>query len=191
MKISQLDLNELHANGKFTRLAKDLGLKTWGDLVAFVEALPYGRNSNRSDFTLVLTEKKGSCSSKHALLKSIATENGFDEVEHILGIYKMNESNTPGVGEIKLTSQISYIPEAHTYLRIAGEYFDYTNQETSYGRILTDVMKEIVIQPEDVVVKKVEIHRDFIEYWIQEMELDISLEEVWKQREACIANLSG
>ena len=181
----------LHSDRTLSKLAKALGLNTWEALVEFVEKLPYGRNSNRSDFSLVLKEKMGTCSSKHALLKSIAIENDFEEVEQILGIYKMNESNTPGVGTIFLSPQINYIPEAHSYLKINGQYFDYTNQEASYQRIANDVLHEQTINPEDVVERKVELHKSFIKNWISDLNLNLSLEEVWAARETCIKNLSN
>ena len=40
------------------------------ELIVKVKNLPYGRNANRYDFSLVLSENKGTCSSKHAFLKS-------------------------------------------------------------------------------------------------------------------------
>lgn len=167
-----------------------MNLTTWKELVDYVQILPYGRNSNRSDFFLVLKEKKGTCSSKHALLSSIALENEFHDVQQILGIYKMTDNNTPGVGDTQLTLTIDYIPEAHSYLKIGNEYFDYTNPRASYKRIELALLYEIKIQPQDVVEKKLRIHQDFIMQWIDEQQLDLSLDEVWAKRESCIDRLS-
>jgi len=61
--------------------------------------LPYGRTANRTDLSLVISEQKGTCSSKHALLKEVADLNGIKGIDLIIGIYKMSEANTPGIGD--------------------------------------------------------------------------------------------
>jgi hypothetical protein len=61
--------------------------------------LPYGRNGNPDDPLAVLTDQRGTCSTKHVLLRRLAIEQGIDLVL-VLGIYEMNEHNTPGVGTV-------------------------------------------------------------------------------------------
>ena len=39
----------------------------------------------------------------------------------MLGIYEMSDRNTPGVGRVLTAHGLSYIPEAHCYLRCQGE----------------------------------------------------------------------
>ena len=58
---------KLTSKDKLSELAKRNGIKTWNELTKFIKNLPYGRNKNRTDFGLVLSEQKGTCSSKHAL----------------------------------------------------------------------------------------------------------------------------
>jgi hypothetical protein len=61
------------------------------DLVAAAKyacELPHGRNSNREDPLIVLREKQGTCSTKHALLRRLAIEQGWN-LSLVLGIYKM------------------------------------------------------------------------------------------------------
>ena len=65
----------LKALDPLTKLAKSKGAYTWNCLLDYIKNLPYGRNSNRTDFSLVFTEHKGTCSSKHALLKQLADTN--------------------------------------------------------------------------------------------------------------------
>ena len=72
----------------------------WDELVSYIKELPYGRISNREDLTLVLSEQKGSCSSKHVLLKTVAVENQMEDVGLFIGIYKMTRENTPGIGSV-------------------------------------------------------------------------------------------
>src|SRR5580693_6979785 len=63
----------------------------------YVCELAYGRNSDPDDPLVVLTERRGTCSTKHALLRRLSIEQEIDLLL-ILGIYEMNERNTPGVG---------------------------------------------------------------------------------------------
>jgi hypothetical protein len=56
---------------------KNLGINNWNELTKYIQNLPYGRNANRKDLSLILTEQKGTCSSKHAFSRcrcfSVAT----------------------------------------------------------------------------------------------------------------------
>jgi len=94
-----------------------------------VKNLPFHRNSKR-DFSCVLPEGRGVCSTKHALLSSLANELKMDEVELILGIYKMDGKNTVGVGSVLEAAGMAYIPEAHSYLRVNNIVLDFTRSES-------------------------------------------------------------
>src|SRR5438067_715217 len=68
----------------------------FGDLraaVDFVWKLPYGRNRHPEDPLCVLTEARGTCSTKHALLARLLEEEGIGGFELRLGIYEMMEAN--------------------------------------------------------------------------------------------------
>jgi hypothetical protein len=45
----------------------------------------------------MLNERKGTCSTKHALLKAFAGEQGLP-IPLMLGIYEMDARNIPGIG---------------------------------------------------------------------------------------------
>jgi len=165
------------------------GLSTFDDVLRVVQQLPYGRNENRFDPELVWRERKGTCSSKHSFLKKLATEQGFDKVKLILAIYKMNTKNTPGIGDALEGSPLEYIPEAHCYLSIDGVRMDVTFPESDINKLLPDVLEEQFIEWADVGTFKVEYHQRFIQHWLIEKEIGLSLEEVWALREQCILNL--
>ena len=82
-------------------------------LIEKVKNIPYGRNANRYDFSLVLSENKGTCSSKHAFLKDFADKNEIENVKLYIGIFKMNETNTPKLGDLLSNNKSKYIPKAH------------------------------------------------------------------------------
>jgi len=73
----------LNSDDQLTKLIKSKGINSWNILTEYIASLPYGRTSNRANFKLVISEKKGSCSSKHALLKKIADLNGIPNIKPI------------------------------------------------------------------------------------------------------------
>jgi len=181
----------LTSSDEWTQALWAKGIRTWDALTAYIRQLPYGRNSSRSNFFLVIAEGRGSCSSKHAFLKSIADLNHIPEVELILGIYRMNSQNTPKVADVLAAHSMDYIPEAHCYLRIASTRHDYTSPTANIQHILPDIIQERPILPQHVVSFKVTYHKAFLQQWIQEEGIARGFEEVWTVREACIGALGG
>ncbi|WP_375239563.1 hypothetical protein [Aurantibacter sp.] len=173
-----------------TLLTKSLNLNTWLKLVNHVKHLPYGRNANRNDFSLVLKEQKGSCSSKHALLKSIALENNFNNIKLILGVFKMNSKNTPKISSILEKHNIEFIPEAHCYLKIDNYYLDITNSTSDYNNFKEAIIEEQEILPQQVIDYKVNYHKEFLKNWLIENNSNYSFKEFCAIRESCILKLS-
>lgn len=91
-----------------TSLVREKLINNWSELIEFTRSLPYRRNQNREDFSVVLKEKKGTCSSKHSFLKKVAELNQIGNVKLILGMYKMNHLNTPKIENTILESGLEY-----------------------------------------------------------------------------------
>ncbi len=162
-----------------------LGLNDFRAAACHVRDLPYGRNSDRSDYGLVLDEARGTCSTKHALLAVLAREHEAP-VELKLGIYLMNGRNTPGVGAVLRRHGLGGLPEAHCYLAYRGTRVDVTRPR---ARLPAPFLREETIVPEQIGAYKVEAHRDFLGNWATERGLDPAL--LWLAREECISALSG
>ena len=160
------------------------------ELIDKVKNLPYGRNTNRYDFSLVLSENKGTCSSKHAFLKDFADKNEIENVKLYIGIFKMNEVNTQKLGDLLTKNNIKYIPEAHCYLKINQIPVDVTTSDSFYDKIKHDIIEEIEIIPNQVSDFKVEYHKAFLKKWIKETNQNNTFEEIWRIREECISKLS-
>lgn len=159
------------------------------ETINFVKQIPYGRNANRHDFSLVIAENKGTCSSKHAYLKEMATLRNIPNVTLMIGIYKMTESNT-NIGSILSRHTIEYIPEAHCYLKIDGIPCDCTSPTSHFDNIKEDLLEEIEIEPYEVVDFKVSYHQNFLRKWLIDNNIKYTFEEIWKIRESCIKSLS-
>ncbi len=181
---------KLSSKDHITEIAKSYGIDYWNNLMEYVKNLPYGRNENRTNLELVLTEGKGTCSSKHALLKTIADLNGVPNVDLIIGIYRMTALNTPIFGTILNSNSIEYIPEAHCYLKIKGKRIDLTSSKSGFEKIEKDIIQEKTISPSQVAKYKVEYHKSFLKNWLQETNIEMALEQIWRIREKCIENLT-
>lgn len=180
----------LHANDSLTQLVKERGIYSWEELIRFTRKIPYGRNTSRSDFSLVIKENKGTCSSKHAFLKTIADLNRIPNIKLILGMYKMNQTNTPKIGNELSSHNIDYIPEAHCYLKIDNKTVDITTETSQFEAIKNDILQEKEITPEQVVAFKVNYHKTFIKQWIIDQKINYDFDTIWSIREKCIKNLS-
>ncbi|MDO6596872.1 hypothetical protein Q4512_08085 [Oceanihabitans sp. 2_MG-2023] len=168
-----------------------LGLTDFNSVCKFVKQLPYGRNTDRSNYESILQENKGTCATKHAFLKEIAIENEATHIQFCLCIYKMNEANTKGVDEVLSKLHLEYIPEAHTYLKMNNEIFDFTRTKVSTTSFKEAILFEEKILPKQIGNYKLEFHKNYIKKWIISNHISYSFEEIWSFREACIQKLSN
>ncbi len=162
-----------------------LGIADFHDACDFVWKLPYGRTSDGKNWKLVLVEKTGTCSTKHALLKALASELNL-EIDLILGIYHMTESNTPGVGKVLGQTRYDYIPEAHCYLKYNKTPIDLTRYGINAEEPISKFYDEIVIEPDEIGTKKKDFHQSFIKRGFGQD----SFNEIWQLRELCIEGIS-
>ena len=179
----------IQADKPFSNNVKHIGITTFDALLSYIKNLPYGRNSNRRDYSLVLKERKGTCSTKHALLAQIALENDFTDIKLCLGIYKMTAKNTPGVEKILNEYQLDYIPEAHCYLKFKNQIIDCTRNVLSDTSFEESIMLEEIISPEQIGTYKVNKHQAFIKDWLLDQNSPYSFGSLWKIREICIQNI--
>lgn len=56
---------------------------------------------------------------------------------------------------------------------------------------MNDILEEREIEPEQVNVFKVELHKKYLKNWMAENSTDMSFEEIWGIREKCIKKLEG
>jgi|APSaa5957512622_1039677.scaffolds.fasta_scaffold10768_5 hypothetical protein len=171
-------------SGHLSRQFRKIGIFTFHDACDFVWKLPYGRTSDKSNWLLVLSERTGTCSTKHALLKALANELSLN-INLVLGIYPMKESNTPGVGTVLEKYGLEYIPEAHCYLEYKGKRVDLTRHGIRCDEEITEFFIEKNIDPDDIGEKKQGIHKNYIkkQYGIDKFK------KIWAIREQCIGAL--
>ena len=116
---------ELIPVGELSKKFLDLGIKTFKDACIYVHNVDYGYNTNYEDRMIFFKEKKGSCTSKHAVIAGLAQELNIPLYKHVC-VYKLTEEITTGVDEILKKFNIPYVPMVHCFL-VYGEYkFDLT-----------------------------------------------------------------
>lgn len=179
----------LKSSGTITQFFIKKNLLTIESILKWIQDLPYARNQDPSDFMQVLIDERGTCSTKHALVRALAIENKMENVQLLLCIYRMNINNTSNIDVMLNTFQLPYIPEAHCYLCINGTKIDITNKDSDFCKIQTDIIEEQIIQPCEIGDYKTEYHQTYIKNWIREKSIPYSFDEIWRIRELCIKAL--
>ena len=181
----------LTAGGDLTRQFRSRGVEDFHAAARYVRDLPYGRISDRADLTLVFTERRGTCTTKHALLAQLAHEQGLD-VALTLGVYEMSGRNTADVAPVLAKYGLDSIPEAHCSLTYAGARIDVTRAARANEDNDTFLYEE-TITPAQIGSYKIALHQQFMRDWIAggRGPKDRTAEDVWRIREECIAAISG
>jgi hypothetical protein len=166
-------------------------ISTFSEASQFVRKLAYGRNENKADLTTVFADNCGTCSTKHALLKQLAVENNFTELKLITGLFRMNSSYTPKISATLKRHNLDYIPEAHNYLKYGNQILDFTNKTSKPADFENELIEETEIQTDQIADFKINYHKQYLTNWLEKQEaLNLTLDELWKIREQCIADLS-
>jgi hypothetical protein len=187
---NQLDF-DINSSGQISREFVERNLLTFQQAALFVKELDYGRNADKVNLVSVFAENRGTCSTKHALLKRLADENGFDKVRLVVGLFRMNKNNTPKVAAALQKNSLEYIPEAHCYLRYEDQILDLTTKKSKPSDFLEDLIEETEITPEWINEYKVSYHKNYLVNWLeQNKQIKFSLNDLWKIREQCIQDLS-
>jgi len=181
----------LTSNEIYSSAFRELGINDFHSACEYLVKLPYGRNANRHDFLLTLKEGKGTCSSKHAILAYLADENGQTDIELIVGIFLMSAETHPKLTAFFSDKSYDCFPEAHCYLRYQGDRFDYTDSSNALARIAPKIVREQRAEPQQLVDWKPMIHKHYMEGWLKRNpQIELSIEELWSEREEAIVELS-
>jgi hypothetical protein len=97
-----------------------MGIDTFLNACGYVQELPYGYNSDRDDLMILFKEKMGSCTTKHAVIATLADELNLP-VEKNIGIYAMTEEIVSGTDAILARYDLPYVPMIHCFLGY-GQY---------------------------------------------------------------------
>jgi hypothetical protein len=92
-----------------------LGITRFHEACRYVHELPYGYNSDRDDPLVLFTEGFGSCTTKHAVIATLAEELDLP-VSKFIGVYAMTEVLVTGTAKIVEKYCLPYLPMVHCFL---------------------------------------------------------------------------
>jgi len=116
---------EIKPVGELSRKFLELGIKSFKRACEYVHNIEYGYNSNYDDKLISFKEKKGTCTSKHAVIAGLAEELNIPLYKHVC-VYKFTEEISTGANEILKKYKIPYAPMIHCFLVYKNLSFDLT-----------------------------------------------------------------
>lgn len=97
-----------------------LKIKNFQNACVYVHNLPYGYNSKTDDILILFKEGYGSCTTKHAVIATLAEELNIP-IYKMIGIYAMTDDIVTGTNQILEKYRLPYLPMIHCFL-IYGSY---------------------------------------------------------------------
>ena len=116
---------EIKVVGEISRKFLELGINSFKQACEYVNNIEYGYNSNYDDKLIFFKEKKGTCTSKHAVIAGLAEELNIPLYKYVC-IYKFTEEISTGANEILKRYNIPYVPMVHCFLVYKNFRFDLT-----------------------------------------------------------------
>lgn len=151
------------------------------DAVRLVRDLPWGKPT-RPEALAVIEEGKGTATDKHFLLASLARELGNDELQLVLGIYRMSAETHPAAKAVLGKANLQSLPESLVWLRWYGGDYDFSSMRAG-GKAV------VVLQEETITLDKLpgyveQRHKDFLVRFLLSSRRDDlpDLKGLWKLR---------
>lgn len=140
---------ELTDTGIVSKQFIDLKVETFHGACDYVHRLPYGYNSDRDDLMILFKEKMGTCTTKHAVIATLAFELGLPVFKNI-GIYAMTEDIVAGCRDILDRFNLPYIPMVHCFLMYESHRVDLTEGNFNGKKRSIDDFLMIMPVPPDI-----------------------------------------
>ena len=191
--IAMLPDVEIRNGGIISDRFADLGESTFCSACRYVHEMPYGYNSDREDLLILFKEQKGSCTTKHSVIATLAEELRLP-VQKTIGIYAMTDAIVTGTDNILETYRLPYLPMVHCFLAFDRYRVDLTegNRNGKNSSIETFLHIETVV-PNISGKDEYLLYRRALKDRILQREefLGIDLKTILHAREEGIALLRG
>lgn len=147
-------------SGKFlSEIFLDLGINRFSDACEYVHELPYGYNTNREDLLILFKEKMGSCTTKHAVIATLAEELALP-IKKSIAIYAMTEALVTGTDPILKKYNLPYIPMIHCLLTYQTFSVDLTEgNQNGKNRPIRDFLFTQAVAPNISAKKEYLLYR--------------------------------
>jgi hypothetical protein len=117
--------SEIKAGNTISDTFLSLGIGSFLEACRYVHELPYGYNSDRDDLMILFKEKMGTCTTKHAVIATLAAELGLPLTRGV-GVYPMTEAIVTGTDRILAEYNLPYVPMIHCFLEYEHHRVDLT-----------------------------------------------------------------
>ncbi len=107
--------SSLQNKGIVSNTFVNLKIKNFWDACKYVHELPYGYNSTTEDILILFKDGFGSCTTKHAVIATLAVELDIPVYKTIC-IYAMSEDIVTGTNQILEKYHLPYLPMIHCFL---------------------------------------------------------------------------
>ena len=111
--------------GEISKKFIKMGISSFKEACLYVHDMEYGYNSTYDDDMILFKEKKGTCTTKHAIIAGLASELDISLKKNV-GVYRFTEEITTGAQEILNKYEIPYVPMVHCFLVYNDYRFDLT-----------------------------------------------------------------
>ncbi len=172
------------AKGKLSQELLKHGISEFHHAIRFVGSLPWGDITDSRRLEQVITEQKGTTTTKHAFLAQLAMENQVSHIRPVLCAFNMNAGNTEAIEEILDKHCLHAIPEVVCLLKCHHTIFDITSEDMLPT---VTIVSDIEISPWQITNFKRRYHLNYIENWLQIEKLKhIGVTDIWRIREECL-----
>jgi len=105
----------ISGSGLISKTFLELDIRSFLEACHYVLRLPYGYNSDKDDLLILFKESLGTCTTKHAVIGTLAAELGLP-IEKNIGIYRMTGNIVTGTEVILKKYDLPYVPMLHCFL---------------------------------------------------------------------------
>ena len=180
-------------SGVVSKQFLSLGIGTFHEACGHVHQLPYGYNSDRDDLMILFKEKMGSCTTKHAVIATLAVELNLPIEKHI-GIYAMSEAIVTGTDRILQKYGLPHLPMIHCFLAHGRHRVDLTEgNDNGKNRPIDDLLHTEAVIPNIPAKEEYLKYRNALRSLIVEREelRGIDIKQILHAREEGIALLKA
>ena len=184
---------EIIHSGEISEKFLELGIKSFKEACYYVHNEKYGYNSNYDDKMIFFKENMGTCTTKHAIIASLAKELNIPLYKSI-GIYKFTEDISTGTDIILEKYNIPYIPMVHCFLVYKDHRFDLTEGNINGKKkaiekfIHTEIVDPFISRKDEYLLFKKILKENIL---LSEEMKGISEKTLLKAREECIKLLKN
>jgi hypothetical protein len=175
-------------NGIISEKFIRLNVKTFWDACSYVHELPYGYNSTTNDILVLFKEGFGSCTTKHAVIATLAEELDIP-VYKMVGIYAMNEEIVTGTQYIVEKYHLPYVPMIHCFLVYESYRVDLTEGNNNGKNhsleqfLFTEKVIPNISEKDEYLLYKTALEQNIL----NRKEMDgIAMMDILKARSECI-----